>query len=99
MALWGLPGEAAVAIVSGMLNNAAGVAAIGELFETGVIDGYQVAILTPMAWMVFYYIQNVARILSVVGTAKRYYVPIFIIAIITMMIVGWIGCGLVYLLF
>ena len=99
MGLWGLPGEAAVVLISGMLNNAAGVAAIAEYFESGVFNGYHVAIITPMAWMIFYYIQNIGRILNVVGTAKRYYVPIFIIAILTSMIVGWIGFGLVHILF
>ena len=64
-----------------------------------VFNGYHVAIITPMAWMIFYYIQNIGRILNVVGTAKRYYVPIFIIAILTSMIVGWIGFGLVHILF
>lgn len=99
MGLWGLPGEGAVVLISGMLNNAAGVAAIAEYFESGVFNGYQVATITPMAWMIFYYIQNIGRILNVVGTAKRYYVPIFIIAILTCMIVGWIGFGLVHILF
>lgn len=99
MGLWGLPGEAAIVLISGMLNNAAGVAAIAQYFEAGIFNGYHVAIITPMAWMIFYYIQNIGRILNVVGTAKRYYVPIFIIAIITCMIVGWIGLGVVHLLF
>lgn len=99
MGLWGLPGEASVVLISGMLNNAAGVAAIADLFERGVLDGYQVAIITPMAWMIFYFIQNIARIFTVVGTAKRYYVPIFIISIITCMLVGWLGLIFVHLLF
>ena len=99
MGLWGLPGEGAVVLISGMLNNAAGVAAIANYFEAGVLNGYQVAVITPMAWMIFYFIQNIGRILNVVGTAKRYYVPIFIIAILTSMIVGWLGLALVHILF
>lgn len=99
MGLWGLPGEGAVVLISGMLNNAAGVAAIANYFEVGVLNGYQVAVITPMAWMIFYFIQNIGRILNVVGTAKRYYVPIFIIAILTSMIVGWLGLALVHILF
>ena len=99
MGLWGLPGEGAVVLISGMLNNAAGVAAIANYFEAGVLNGYQVAVITPMAWMIFYFIQNIVRILNVVGTAKRYYVPIFIIAILTSMIVGWLGLALVHILF
>ena len=99
MGLWGLPGEGAVVLISGMLNNSAGVAAIANYFEAGVLNGYQVAVITPMAWMIFYFIQNIGRILNVVGTAKRYYVPIFIIAILTSMIVGWLGLALVHILF
>ena len=99
MGLWGLPGEGAVVLISGMLNNAAGVAAIANYFEVGFLNGYQVAVITPMAWMIFYFIQNIGRILNVVGTAKRYYVPIFIIAILTSMIVGWLGLALVHILF
>lgn len=99
MGLWGLPGEGAVVLISGMLNNAAGVAAIANYFEAGVLNGYQVAIITPMAWMIFYYIQNIGRILNVVGTAKRYYVPIFVIAVLTSMTVGWLGLLLVHMLF
>jgi spore maturation protein SpmB len=97
MGLFGLPGEAGIAFVTAWLSIPGGMAMMANMAATGVITGYQVAIMIPMMYCMGGQIQYTGRILTVVKTPPKYYFPIYIIGFITAIVIGLVMRALVAL--
>lgn len=82
MALFGLPGEASVALVAAFFAKAAGCAATASLYTKGILTATQATILFPACITMGTLIGHFARIVLVTQTNKRWHglllaVPIF----------------------
>ena len=67
MAVFGLPGEAITILLGAWMSTGGGVGVACALFEQGVIDGTQLAIVTPAIFLTGAQIQYLGRILGVIG--------------------------------
>ena len=97
MAIFGLPGQAALIITSAWINGTAGMVLVLSYFTEGVLDGYQVAIIWPMIYVIQSQFDTMSRIFPVTGIKKKYYLPGFAIAFIVFFVVGIFGNLLVHL--
>lgn len=82
MALFGLPGEAATVLMGAWLSMGGGVGVAVSLFTQGVINGAQVAILTPAIFLMGAQIQYAGRLLGTAGVQSRHYPMLFGICIL-----------------
>ncbi len=98
MGIFGLPGETAITFATAFLNTGAGLATVAAYFDKGILNGYQVAIVVPMMWLISAQLTNTARVLNVIGTNKKYFLPIYLTGFVTAFIIGILGRVLVYLL-
>lgn len=90
MALFGLPGEAATVLMGAWLSMGGGVGVAVSLFTQGVIDGAQVAILTPAIFLMGAQIQYAGRLLGTAGVQSRHYGILFGICILNAFIAMFI---------
>ena len=65
MAIFGLPGEAAMILLGGWMSMGGGVAV--ALFDKGAIDGTQLAICIPAIYLMGSQVQYMGRCLGVIG--------------------------------
>ncbi len=82
MAIFGLPGEAAVALIAAFFAKAAGCATTASLYAKGVLTATQATILFPACITMGTLIGHFARIVLVTQTNKRWHglmfcVPVF----------------------
>lgn len=82
MAIFGLPGEAATVLMGAWLSMGGGVGVAVSLFTQGVIDGGQVAILTPAIFLMGAQIQYAGRLLGAAEVESRHYGILFGICIL-----------------
>ena len=82
MAVFGLPGAAATALLGGWLSTGGGIGVIVMLFDSGAINGSHVAILAPALCMMGSQVQYTGRILGVIGTEGRLIPVMMLISII-----------------
>lgn len=71
MALFGLPGEAAAALLSAWVSTGGGVGAAVALYESGLLSGENIAVLGPALFLMGSQIQHVGRCLGVIGVCGR----------------------------
>ena len=67
MSLFGLPGEAAAAIIGAWLSIGGGVGIAAALFEGGLLNLTELAIVTPCLFIMGSQVQFLGRMLGVVG--------------------------------
>ena len=67
MSFFGLPGEAAAAIIGAWLSIGGGVGIAAALFEGGLLNLTELAILTPCIFILGSQVQFMGRMLGVVG--------------------------------
>ncbi len=79
MAIFGLPGEAIVALLAAFFAKAAGCAAAFTLFAEGKIDAAQATILFPACVTMGTLVGHFARIVLVSGASKIFY-PVMLAA-------------------
>lgn len=77
MALFGLPGEAAAVLMGAMMSMGGGVGVVITLFDQGILNGTDIAILAPAIYLMGSQIQYLGRILGPVATEGRY-IPVMI---------------------
>ena len=77
MAIFGLPGEAVVALIAAFFAKAAGCATAATLFMEGKIDAVQATILFPACVTMGTLIGHFARIVLVTGANKKFYPILF----------------------
>lgn len=73
MSIWGLPGEASVALISAFFAKAAGAGAAAALYERGVITAEQATILYPAVILMGTLIGHYVRVVVVAGTLPKYH--------------------------
>ena len=67
MGLFGLPGEAAAVLLAGWMSMGGGVGVAVALFDNGVLNGTQLAIVCPAIFLMGSQIQYLGRCLGVIG--------------------------------
>jgi spore maturation protein SpmB len=87
MAVFGLPGEAVVALVAAFFAKAAGCAAAATLYTTGKIDATQATILFPACVTMGTLVGHFARIVLVSNANKKFYPVLFAAPVVDAVIV------------
>jgi len=87
MGIFGLPGEAIVALLAAFFAKAAGCAAAATLFTEGKIDAAQATILFPACVTMGTLVGHFARIVLVSGANKKFYPILFAAPIVDAIIV------------
>ena len=67
MGIFGLPGEAATVLLGGWMSMGGGVGVAVALFDNGVLNGTQLAIVCPAILLMCSQIQYLGRCLGVIG--------------------------------
>ena len=67
MGIFGLPGEAATVLLGGWMSMGGGVGVAVALFDNGVLNGTQLAIVCPAIFLMGSQIQYLGRCLGVIG--------------------------------
>ena len=67
MGIFGLPGEAATVLLGGWMSMGGGVGVAVALFDNGVLNGTQLAIVCPAIFLMGSRIQYLGRCLGVIG--------------------------------
>ena len=67
MAIFGLPGEAAMILLGGWMSMGGGVGVAVALFDKGAVDGTQLAIVIPAIYLMGSQVQYMGRCLGVNG--------------------------------
>ena len=74
MAIFGLPGEAAMILLGGWMSMGGGVGVAVALFDKGAVDGTQLAIVIPAIYLMGSQVQYMGRCLGVIGIQGFRYV-------------------------
>ncbi len=82
MVIFGLPGIAATVLVASLLSIGGGVGVAASLAVSGSLNNEHIAILLPAIFLMGALFQYMGRILGTAEIKKKYYVPLFAIAII-----------------
>ena len=68
MAIFGLPGEAAMILLGGWMSMGGGVGVAVALFDKGAVDGTQLAIVIPAIYLMGSQVQYMGRCLGVIAS-------------------------------
>lgn len=95
MALWGLPGEASVVLISAFFAKAAGAGAAAALYNAGTLTAAQATILYPAVILMGTLLGHYVRIVVVSGALPKYH-PLLIVTCLFDAAIGmWITMLLV----
>ncbi|EAX48360.1 nucleoside recognition domain protein [Thermosinus carboxydivorans Nor1] len=86
MALFGLPGQAVMVLVSAWLSMGGGVGVAASLYSQGILNNSHVTILLPAIILMGAQIQYMGRLLGTAGVQSRFYPMLFGICIVNAMI-------------
>lgn len=89
MALWGLPGEAAAALVASFLSTGGGVGITASLYTTEKLSGVDVTVLMPAIFLIGALLQYIGRCLGTAEVDSRHYPVIIIISILNAALAMW----------
>lgn len=89
MALWGLPGEAAAALVASFLSTGGGVGVTASLYTTEKLSGVDVTVLMPAIFLIGALLQYIGRCLGTAEVDSRHYPVIIIISILNAALAMW----------
>lgn len=90
MALWGLPGEASVVLISAFFAKAAGAGSAAALYKAGKITAAQATILYPAVILMGTLLGHYVRIVVVAGTLPKYHPLLIGICLLDAAIGMWI---------
>ena len=90
MEIFGLPGEAALALLAAFFAKAAGAATAASLYAAGTITAAQATILFPACITMGTLIGHFARVVMVCQVRSLYYPVMFLTPIIDAVIVMWL---------
>ena len=82
MAIFGLPGEAAMILLGGWMSMGGGVGVAVALFDKGAVDGTRLAIMIPAIYLMGSQVQYMGRCLGVIGIQGRDMLTIMAIPVI-----------------
>ncbi len=77
MGLFGLPGEAAAVLIGAWMSMGGAVGVVITLFDQGILNGSDIAILAPAIYLMGSQVQYIGRIMGPVRTEGRY-IPVMI---------------------
>ena len=86
MALFGLPGKAAVVLIGSWMSMAGGAGVAASLYTGNALDKTQITILMPAIFLMGAQVQYMGRCLGTAGINPRYYPVLFGISIFNAMI-------------
>jgi spore maturation protein SpmB len=86
MAVFGLPGQGIMVLVSALMSMGGGVGVAHALYTNGILNGTHVTILMPALFLLGAKIQYVGRLLGTVGVAAKHYPVLLGISICNAMI-------------
>ena len=81
MAIFGLPGESVMVLVSAFMSMGGGVGVAASLYSEGILSGAQVTILAPAIMLMGAQIQYMGRILGTCGLQTKYYPILFALSL------------------
>ena len=81
MALFGLPGKAAMVLIGAWMSMAGGAGVAASLYAANALDKTQVTILLPAIFLMGAQVQYMGRCLGTAGVNPRYYPVLFGISI------------------
>jgi spore maturation protein SpmB len=81
MALFGLPGKAAMVLMGSWMSMAGGAGVAASLYAANALDKRQVTILLPAVFLMGAQVQYMGRCLGTAGVQPRYYPMLFGISI------------------
>lgn len=90
MALFGLPGEAIVALIAAFFAKAAGAATAATLYSKGIITAAQATILFPATITMGTLIGHFVRIVIVSNANKRWHPLLLAIPVFDALVVMWL---------
>ena len=82
MAVFGLPGKAAMVLIGAWMSMAGGAGVAASLYTSNALDKTQVTILMPAIFLMGAQVQYMGRCLGTAGVQTRYYPMLFAISII-----------------
>ncbi len=77
MAIFGVPGEAAMVLMGAWMSMGGAVGVAVSLFDAGALTGQHLAILAPAIYLMGSQVQYMGRIMGPIGTEGRY-IPVMI---------------------
>lgn len=90
MALWGLPGEAAMVIIASLMSMGGAVGIVMSLYNADVLTALQVTMLVPAIYLMGNPVQNVGRCLGIAGVNTKHYLAILSICVINALLSIWV---------
>lgn len=90
MGIFGLPGEASLALLAAFFAKAAGAATAASLYAAGTITAAQATILFPACITMGTLIGHFARVVMVCQVRSLYYPVMFLTPIIDAVVVMWL---------
>ena len=90
MGIFGLPGEASLALLAAFFAKAAGAATAASLYAAGTITAAQATILFPACITMGTLIGHFARVVMICQVRSLYYPVMFLTPIIDAVIVMWL---------
>ena len=82
MAIFGLPGEAAMVLIGAWMSMGGGVGVAVSLFDQSILNGTHLAILAPSIFLMGSQVQYMGRCLGVIGIKGRDMLTIMAIPVI-----------------
>ena len=98
MSIFGLPGEASLALLAAFFAKAAGAATAASLYAAGTITAAQATILFPACITMGTLIGHFARVILVCKVRAVYYPVMFMTPIIDAVIVMWMTKAVLFFL-
>ncbi|MEG0832139.1 MAG: YjiG family protein, partial [Acidaminococcaceae bacterium] len=77
MAVWGLPGEAIMIILSALMSMGGAVGVAMALYSAGSVDAHHITIVIPAIYLLGSKIQYLGRLLGTAGVPAKHY-PVLI---------------------
>ncbi|TCS81379.1 YjiG family protein [Pectinatus cerevisiiphilus] len=89
MALWGLPGEAAMVIIASIMSMGGAVGMAVSLYNADSLTAAQVTMLIPAIYLMGNPVQNVGRCLGIAGVNSKHYFAIIGICVVNALLSIW----------
>ena len=90
MGVFGLPGEAIVALVAAFFAKAAGVATVATMYETGTLTAIQATIMFPAVITMGTLLAGFVRVIIVANVNERWHKILLVLPVIDAFISMWI---------
>jgi spore maturation protein SpmB len=90
MALWGMPGQAAMVIVASFMSMGGGVGVAASLYLSGTLTPADITALLPAIYIMGNPMQNVGRCLGTAEVQTKYFTVVTLICIVNSLLAMWV---------